>query len=147
MKIVITTEKNSEIANLLAQKIIAKKLGACVQCISNIQSTYFWQKEIVSENEFFDYQAKYKGKSKEITPARINSVITRKIQNTTIDIYRKINLRGMCRIDYIIMNDIPYIIEINTIPGLSEESIIPQQLKSAKLKMEKIFEICLLNTK
>ena len=70
-----------------------------------------------------------------------------KIQNTTIDIYRKINLRGMCRIDYIIMNDIPYIIEINTIPGLSEESIIPQQLKSAKLKLDKIFEICLLNTK
>ena len=51
MKIVITTEKNSEIANLLAQKIIAKKLGACVQCIPNIQSTYFWQKEIVSESE------------------------------------------------------------------------------------------------
>ena len=63
------------------------------------------------------------------------------------DIYKKMNLRGICRIDYIIMNDIPYIIEINTIPGLSEESIIPQQLKSAKLKLSEIFETCLLNTK
>jgi len=103
--------------------------------------------EIVSENDFFDYQAKYEGKSKEITPARINSAITKKTQNTTINIYKKMKLRGICRVDYIIMNDIPYIIEINTIPGLSEESIIPQQLKSAKLKIEKIFEICLLNTK
>jgi D-alanine-D-alanine ligase len=103
--------------------------------------------EIVSENEFFDYQAKYEGKSKEITPARINSAITLKIQNTTINIYKKMRLRGVCRIDYIIMNDIPYIIEINTIPGLSEESIIPQQLKSAKLRLDKIFEISLLNTK
>jgi len=103
--------------------------------------------EIVSENEFFDYQAKYEGKAKEITPAKINSVITKKIQKSTIDIYKKMKLRGICRIDYIIMNNNPYVIEINTIPGLSEESIIPQQLKSAKLKLGKIFEICLLNTK
>lgn len=103
--------------------------------------------EIVSENEFFDYQAKYEGKSTEITPARIKSTVTKKIQNTTNKIYKKMNLRGICRIDYIIMNDIPYIIEINTIPGLSEESIIPQQLKSAKLKLSEIFETCLLNTK
>ena len=103
--------------------------------------------EIVSENEFFDYQAKYEGKSTEITPARIKSTVTKKIQNTTKKIYKKMNLRGICRIDYIIMNDIPYIIEINTIPGLSEESIIPQQLKSAKLKLSEIFETCLLNTK
>jgi len=103
--------------------------------------------EIVSENEFFDYQAKYEGKSKEITPARINPAITLKIQESTIDIYKKMKLRGICRIDYLIMNDNPYIIEINTIPGLSEESIIPQQLKSAKLKLGEIFEICLLNTK
>lgn len=51
MKIVITSEKNSDKANLLAQKIITKKLGACVQCIPNIQSNYFWQNEIVNENE------------------------------------------------------------------------------------------------
>ena len=103
--------------------------------------------EIVSENDFFDYQAKYEGKSQEITPARVNSTITKDIQNISINIYKKINLRGICRIDYIIMNETPYVIEINTIPGLSEESIIPKQLKSAKLKLDETFKICLLNTK
>ena len=103
--------------------------------------------EIVSENEFFDYQAKYEGKSQEITPARINSEISINIQNISINIYKKINLSGICRIDYIIMNNIPYVIEINTIPGLSEESIIPKQLRSAKLKLDETFKICLLNTK
>jgi D-alanine-D-alanine ligase len=55
------------------------------------------------------------------------------------------NLVGICRIDYIIMEDIPYIIEINTIPGLSEESIIPKQLKAVDLKLSEVFEMCLLN--
>ena len=102
--------------------------------------------EIVSENEFFDFQAKYEGKSEEITPARISSELTSVIQKTSIDCYKKMNLVGICRIDYIIMEDIPYIIEINTIPGLSEESIIPKQLKAANLKLSEVFETCLLNT-
>ena len=102
--------------------------------------------EIVSENEFFDFQAKYEGKSEEITPARISLELSSAIQKTSIDCYKKMNLGGICRIDYIIMEDIPYIIEINTIPGLSEESIIPKQLKAADLKLSEVFEMCLLNT-
>ena len=103
--------------------------------------------EIVTENEFFDYQAKYEGKSEEITPARISKKLTAQVQKLTIDIYKTMQLSGICRIDYIIMNEKSYIIEINTIPGLSEESIIPQQVKSANLKLSAIFESCLLNTK
>ena len=103
--------------------------------------------EIVSENEFFDYQAKYEGKSEEITPARISDKLTKEVQKTTVNIYKTMQLSGICRIDYIIMNEKPYIIEINTIPGLSEESIIPQQVKSANLKLSAIFETCLLYTK
>ena len=103
--------------------------------------------EIVSENEFFDYQAKYEGKSEEITPARISKERTTETQNTTIEIYKAMELSGICRIDYIIMKQQAYIIEINTIPGLSEESIIPQQIKAANLKLSAIFETCLLNTK
>lgn len=103
--------------------------------------------EIVSENEFFDYQAKYEGKSEEITPARISEKLTKEVQKTTIDIYKTMQLSGICRIDYIIMNEKPYVIEINTIPGLSEESIIPQQIKAANLKLSAIFETCLLYTK
>tara|TARA_B100000767_G_scaffold73930_1_gene70656 strand:- start:266 stop:1243 length:978 start_codon:yes stop_codon:yes gene_type:complete len=103
--------------------------------------------EIVTENEFFDYQAKYEGKSQEITPARISKKLTFKIQKLTIEIYKAMELSGICRVDYIIMNEKPFIIEINTIPGLTEESIIPQQIKSANLKLSVIFESCLVDSK
>ena len=102
--------------------------------------------EIVSENDFFDYEAKYEGKSQEITPARISDSLTSEIQTTTIDIYKKMNLSGICRVDFIIQNDKPYILEINTIPGLSEESIIPKQLKVANISLSEIFDLLLRNS-
>ena len=95
--------------------------------------------EIVSHNEFFDYDAKYNGLSEEITPARIDTKISSKVKEISKEIYRKINLRGVCRIDYIIMNDIVYIIEINTIPGLSKESIVPKQIKTANISLSVFF--------
>jgi len=101
--------------------------------------------EIVSENDFFDYEAKYEGKAQEITPARISDQLASKIQKTTIDIYTKMQLSGICRIDFIIKNNKPYIIEINTIPGLTEESIIPKQLKAAKVNLSDFLDICLSN--
>jgi len=101
--------------------------------------------EIISENDFFDYEAKYEGKSQEITPARISDKLTSDIKKTTIDIYKKMNLSGICRVDFIIQNNKPYIIEINTIPGLSEESIIPKQLKAANISLSEIFDLCLKN--
>ena len=101
--------------------------------------------EIVSENDFFDYEAKYKGKSEEITPARISKSLTKDIQKETIKIYKKMELTGICRIDYIIQDNKPFIIEINTIPGLSEESIIPKQLKSANIRLSEVFDLCLNN--
>ena len=103
--------------------------------------------EIVTENEFFDYQAKYEGKSQEITPARISKKLTIEVQKLTTNIYKAMELSGICRIDYIIMNEKPYILEINTIPGFTEESIIPQQVKSANLKLSVIFESCLVDNK
>ena len=103
--------------------------------------------EIETENEFFDYEAKYEGKSQEITPARISKRLTNEIQKLTTDIYKAMKLSGICRIDYIIMNEKPYVIEINTIPGFTEESIIPQQVKSAKLKLSVIFKSCLVDNK
>lgn len=103
--------------------------------------------EIVTENEFFDYQAKYEGKSQEITPARISKKLTIEVQKLTTNIYKAMELSGICRIDYIIMNEKPYILEINTIPGFTEESIIPQQVKSANLKLSVIFESCLVDSK
>ena len=101
--------------------------------------------EIVSENDFFDYEAKYEGKSQEITPARINKKLTEEIQKTTVEIYQKMKLAGICRVDFIIANNQPYIIEINTIPGLTEESIIPKQLQAANINLTDFFDICLNN--
>ena len=85
--------------------------------------------EIVSENDFFDYEAKYHNKSKEITPARISQSQTNQIHEYSKKIYQDLNLRGMCRIDFIISHNKPFVVEVNTIPGLSEKSIMPQQLK------------------
>jgi len=101
--------------------------------------------EIISKNAFFDYEAKYEGKSEEITPARISKKLTKYIQETTIDIYKTMHLSGICRIDYIIQANKPFIIEINTIPGLSEESIIPKQLKAANISLTEVFDLCLNN--
>ena len=101
--------------------------------------------EIISENEIFDYEAKYNNKSKEITPARISKILTDEIHLISKNIYEKINLRGMCRIDYIIKENKAYVIEINTIPGLSEKSIFPQQLQKAGYNLKEVFTICLEN--
>lgn len=101
--------------------------------------------EIISHNDFFDYEAKYLGKSEEITPARLPDKIYLEVQNITRNIYSKMKLTGFCRIDYIIQNSIPHVIEINTIPGLSENSIIPQQLRHANISLKDFFSLCLIN--
>jgi D-alanine-D-alanine ligase len=101
--------------------------------------------EIISENDFFDYDAKYNNKSQEITPARITNEEENSTHKITKEIYEKLKLKGLCRIDYIIKIGKPYIIEVNTIPGLSEQSIIPKQIKEAGYSLEEVFTICLEN--
>jgi D-alanine-D-alanine ligase len=83
--------------------------------------------EIVTQNSFFDFEAKYQGKSEEITPARIAQKTYLKLQSQAMDIYKKLNCRGMIRVDFIIRGEEIFVIEINTTPGFSEASIIPQQ--------------------
>lgn len=83
--------------------------------------------EIISENEFFDYEAKYLGKSKEITPAEITSNQKASCNELTELIYRKLKLSGAVRIDYFLKGNDFYLLEVNTIPGLSAASILPQQ--------------------
>ena len=96
--------------------------------------------EIVPEGEFFDYAAKYEGKSQEITPARVSDEITLAVQNTSKKIYKLLNLKGMVRVDYSIQDNEPYLIEINTVPGLSNESIIPQQARKLGITLSQLFE-------
>jgi D-alanine-D-alanine ligase len=95
--------------------------------------------EIVSENEFFDYEAKYLGKSEEITPARISKEQTKKVQNLAKLIYSKLKMKGFTRSEFIFHNDEPHFIEMNTTPGLSEASILPQQAENAKISLPQLF--------
>ena len=90
--------------------------------------------EILSQNDFFDYEAKYLGKSEEITPARISKEVEESVITTAKKVYDSLGMNGFSRIDFILMNDIPHFIEINTNPGLSPQSIFPQQAAFAQLK-------------
>lgn len=92
--------------------------------------------EIVSENEFFDYEAKYLGKSQEIVPARISEENTLKVQAIAKRIYGILRLRSIVRIDFMLVGDTPYVIEVNTTPGFTEESIVPRMLKSQGLPLK-----------
>ena len=94
--------------------------------------------EVVSKNEFFDYGAKYLGEVEEITPARISKEITKEIQKETEKIYRLIGAKGIIRADYIIKDNTPILLEVNTTPGMTSTSFIPQQVSAAGLKMSDV---------
>jgi D-alanine-D-alanine ligase len=102
--------------------------------------------EIVSENDFFDYEAKYQGKSKEITPARIKDQNTEAVQETTRRIYQVLKLKGLARADFIFHEGIPHFIEINTNPGMSKESIVPQQISASGLVLKNVLTEIIENT-
>ena len=96
--------------------------------------------EIISENEYFDYDAKYNGKSKEITPAELDEDVTNKIKELTKEIYGKLGMRGIVRMDYILTKDEAlFLIEINSVPGMSRESIIPQMAKVDNIELSTLF--------
>ena len=95
--------------------------------------------EIRSKSDFFDYKAKYEGNSKEVTPAEIDPIIAKQIQETVVYIYQKLDFKGMCRIDFIIRDGKYYMLEVNSVPGLSAESIVPQQAKVFGLTLTELF--------
>lgn len=96
--------------------------------------------EIVSENDFFDYAAKYEGKSQEITPARISEDYKIKAETLAKKIYEVTGMTGFSRSEFIFKNDEPYLLEMNTVPGLTKESILPQQAAKAGISMEALFD-------
>jgi D-alanine-D-alanine ligase len=95
--------------------------------------------EIVTENEFFDYEAKYLGQSEEITPARIPEDVSQRLKAEAKRIYELLNMTGLSRSEYIIQEGVPHFIEMNTNPGLSPESIIPKQARVAGISLEQLF--------
>ena len=93
------------------------------------------------DKAFFDFEAKYQGKSTETTPAQIDERIADKIREAAMKIYSVFNCRGVVRIDFIYNeeSDRPYMLEINTIPGQSEASIVPQQVKAMGWSLKEFY--------
>lgn len=96
--------------------------------------------EIVSKNDFFDYQAKYEGKSEEITPARISEEMSEKVSTLAKKIYTILQMKGFSRSEFIIVNGVPHLLEMNTTPGLSKASILPQQAQKAGISLSDLFK-------
>jgi D-alanine-D-alanine ligase len=98
--------------------------------------------EIISKNEFFDYEAKYTpGKSEEVTPAQMPDKITGEIQRLSSEIYDLLGCSGIVRVDFIVIGDKPYFLEINTIPGMTAESLIPKQAAAAGISQEELYSM------
>ena len=96
--------------------------------------------EIVTENDFFDYEAKYEGKSQEITPARISKIQEEKVIHWAKTIYDVLKMTGFSRSEFIFIADEPYLLEVNTTPGLTTKSILPQQAAVAGIDLPTLFE-------
>ena len=95
--------------------------------------------EVVTQNEFFDYDAKYNGQVQEITPARLSDDITRRVREITSHIYDILHCNGIIRIDYIISKEGKiFMLEVNTTPGMTPTSFIPQQVRVAGLEMKDV---------
>lgn len=99
--------------------------------------------EIVSKNEFFDYDAKYNGEADEITPARISKTEMNAVQQLSSQIYDWLSCHGIVRIDYLMKDDKLYLIEVNTVPGMSAASIVPQQAEAYGISTTELFSIAM----
>ncbi len=97
--------------------------------------------EVIPKNEFFDFEAKYKvGMAEEITPARISDDLTTRIQKLTSAIYDILGCRGIIRVDYIISENTVFLLEVNTTPGMTLTSFIPQQIRAMGVPLADVFD-------
>lgn len=102
--------------------------------------------EIVTENEYFDYDAKYNGHSKEVCPAQISEEMSSSIQRVTEKIYAHLGCNGVVRVDYISAEDGLYFLEVNTIPGMTSASLVPKMVRAAGLDMTEFLSAIIENS-
>ena len=95
--------------------------------------------EIVTDNDFFDYNAKYKGQADEITPARLSYEMTLKIKSIAKKIYHILDMEGFSRSEFIIQNNEIFLLEVNSVPGLTSESILPKQANASGIELKELF--------
>ncbi len=95
--------------------------------------------EIITSNDFFDYEAKYEGKAEEITPANITDELESELRILSEKIYNLLKLKGFSRSEFIVNDNGTYYLETNTVPGLTSESILPQQARCAEISLKELF--------
>ncbi len=131
----------NEDKTILIEEYIAGRELTCGLVKTSEQEFIFPVTEILPKNEFFDYNAKYLNQSEEVTPAEITTELSDRIKLLSSKIYDRLNCRGIVRIDYIFSNNRLYFLEINTVPGMSDASIVPQQVKAMGKNMGEIFDL------
>jgi D-alanine-D-alanine ligase len=136
------TEAFKESDEVLVESFMPGMEVACGVVKTKNKSIVLPVTEIVSKNEFFDYEAKYTpGKSDEITPARLPNDVTAEVQKLSSDIYDYLGCRGIVRIDFIIADNKPWFLEVNSVPGMTVGSLIPQQAKVHGIPLEELYSM------
>lgn len=132
-----------ESSEVLVEECIVGREMACGVLVTAEKEYLFPITEVVAKNEFFDYEAKYTaGMSDEITPADITPEIAEKLHEMTLAAYKACRCKGLARVDFIVTPEgEPYIIEINTIPGMSGGSIVPKQIRAAGMTMTEVLTL------
>jgi len=132
----------SESSDVMIEAFMSGREVACGVVKSGNRKIILPVTEIISKNEFFDYEAKYTpGRSEEVTPADIPEELTEEIQKLSSAIYDLLGCKGIVRVDFIIVKDKPCFLEINTVPGMTEESLVPKQIKAAGIQFEDIYSM------
>lgn len=133
---------------VLAEEFIEGREVACGILITKEKEYIFPVTEIISKKDFFDFEAKYTpGASDEITPADIDETTLVKLKAMTRAAYIACGCRGVVRVDFIVRKDgMPYMIEVNTVPGMSSGSIVPQQAACAGLTLGQLFDLVIRDT-
>lgn len=131
----------NQATDIMIEKALNGTEVSCGMVKINNKNIVFPITELVSPAEFFDFTTKYNGATDEITPARINPNVALRIAKITEAIYDRLRCKGFARADYIIQNDTPYFLEINTIPGMTSESIIPKQVHAAGYTMPQLLAL------
>ncbi len=141
------THARTESQDVLIEEFIPGREMACGIMITKQAEYIFPITEIVPKKEFFDYEAKYTGASEEITPAPISEELQSQLNDMTREAYRLCGCSGLVRIDFMVTpQGVPYLIEINSIPGMSEASIVPQQVRAAGLSLTDVFDALIEDT-
>ncbi|MBQ0093411.1 MAG: D-alanine--D-alanine ligase [Bacteroidales bacterium] len=136
----------SEGDTVIAEQGVEGRELTCAAYFDGSKVVTLPQVEITTENEYFDYDAKYNGKSNEICPAPVSETERQAIATATAGIYSMLGCKGLVRVDYILAKDGLYFLEINMIPGMTRASLVPRMVRTAGMKMSDFLSTVIENS-